>query len=105
MSRLLPAQTHLSQTGTPAEAPRTLTETAPRTLGLLDQLGFWGNLGVSLLGFAGALSILTPIGAEPLSLAAAVTAIVVGSVLGLYGMARVRPSIEITSLRVFTPVM
>jgi len=82
MSRMLPAQTHLSQTGTPAEAPRTLTETAPRTLGLLDQLGFWGNLGVSLLGFAGALSILTPIGAEPLSLAAAVTAIVVGSVLG-----------------------
>ncbi len=60
----------------------TLTETAPRTLGLLDQLGFWGNLGVSLLGFAGALSILTPIGAEPLSLPAAVTAIVVGSVLG-----------------------
>ena len=82
MSRMLPAQNHLSQTGTPAEAPRTLTETAPRTLGLLDQLGFWGNLGVSLLGFAGALSILTPIGAEPLSLAAAVTAIVVGSVLG-----------------------
>ena len=33
----------------------TLTEPAPRTLGLLDQLGFWGNLGVSLLGFAGAL--------------------------------------------------
>ena len=57
-------------------------EPAPRTLGLLDQLGFWGNLGVSLLGFAGALSILTPIGADPLSLPAAVTAIVVGSVLG-----------------------
>src|SRR6478672_5750373 len=64
------------------EAPTTLTQPAPRTLGLLDQLGFWGNLGVSLLGFAGALSILTPIGAEPLSLPAAVTAIVVGSVLG-----------------------
>ena len=31
--------------------PATLTEAAPRTLGLLDQLGFWGNLGVSLLGF------------------------------------------------------
>jgi putative hydroxymethylpyrimidine transporter CytX len=65
-----------------AEAPRNLTEAAPRTLGLLDQLGFWGNLGVSLLGFAGALSILTPIGADPLSLPAAVTAIVVGSLLG-----------------------
>jgi NCS1 family nucleobase:cation symporter-1 len=66
----------------PSEAPFTLAEAAPRTLGLLDQLGFWGNLGVSLLGFAGALSILTPFGVEPLSLAAAVTAIVVGSALG-----------------------
>jgi len=72
----------VSISGRPAEAPRTLIESAPRTLGLLDQLGFWGNLGVSLLGFAGALSILTPIGADPLSLPAAVTAIVVGSVLG-----------------------
>ena len=26
----------------------------PRTLGLLDQGAFWANLGVSLLGFAGA---------------------------------------------------
>src|SRR6476620_6796888 len=65
-----------------SEAPMTLTQPAPRTLGLLDQLGFWGNLGVSLLGFAGALSILTPFGAGPLNLPAAVTAIVVGSVLG-----------------------
>jgi nucleobase:cation symporter-1, NCS1 family len=64
------------------EAPMTLTEAPPRTLGLLDQLGFWGNLGVSLLGFAGALSILTPFGVEPLSLPAAVTAIIVGSALG-----------------------
>ncbi|HEY5116965.1 MAG TPA: cytosine permease [Nakamurella sp.] len=86
MSSSLPAQadssTASSAAGSAAEAPRTLTESAPRTLGLLDQLGFWGNLGVSLLGFAGALSILTPIGADPLSLPAAVTAIVVGSVLG-----------------------
>src|SRR6195952_4254639 len=65
-----------------SEAPHTLTEKAPRTLGLLDQLGLWGNLGVSLLGFAGALAILQPTGASPLSLPAAVTAIVVGSVLG-----------------------
>jgi putative hydroxymethylpyrimidine transporter CytX len=65
-----------------AEAPRTLLEEAPRTLGLLDQLGFWGNVGVSLLGFAGAASVLTPAGADPLGLAAAVTAIVVGSVIG-----------------------
>src|SRR6478752_8691867 len=75
----------LEPSGSPSsasEAPMTLTAPAPRTLGLLDQLGFWGNLGVSLLGFAGALSILTPFGAGPLSLPAAVTAIVVGSVLG-----------------------
>ncbi len=82
MSQPLSGQTVPPVAEPGAEAPRTLTETAPRTLGLLDQLGFWGNLGVSLLGFAGALSILTPIGAEPLSLPAAVTAIVVGSLLG-----------------------
>ena len=65
-----------------AEAPNTLTEEAPRTLGLLDQLGLWGNLGVSLLGFAGALAVLQPFGAAPLGLPAAVTAIIAGSVLG-----------------------
>jgi putative hydroxymethylpyrimidine transporter CytX len=64
------------------EAPTTLLRPPPQTLGLLDQLGFWGNLGVSLLGFAGALSILTPYGAGPLSLPAAITAIVVGSLVG-----------------------
>lgn len=64
------------------EAPTTLLEPPPQTLGLLDQLGFWGNLGVSLLGFAGALSILTPYGSGPLNLPAAVTAILVGSVIG-----------------------
>lgn len=64
------------------EVPATLLEAAPRTLGLLDQLGLWGNLGVSLLGFAGALAILAPSGAGPLSLSAAITSIVVGSVLG-----------------------
>ena len=65
-----------------AEAPTTLTEAAPRTLGLLDQLGFWGNVGVSLLGFSGAIAILAPYGVRPLSFPAAVTAIVLGSVLG-----------------------
>jgi putative hydroxymethylpyrimidine transporter CytX len=67
---------------TAAEAPTTLLEAAPRTLGLLDQLGFWGNLGVSLLGFAAAASVLAPFGASPLSLPAAITALVVGSLLG-----------------------
>jgi putative hydroxymethylpyrimidine transporter CytX len=65
-----------------AEAPKTLNEAAPRTLGLLDQFGFWGNLGVSLLGFSGAVAILAPSGVPQLSLAAAITAAIVGSLLG-----------------------
>jgi NCS1 family nucleobase:cation symporter-1 len=65
-----------------AEAPTTLNEAAPRTLGLLDQLGFWGNVGVSLLGFSGAIAILAPYGVQPLSFPAAVAAAVLGSVLG-----------------------
>ncbi|MDQ1722085.1 MAG: nucleobase:cation symporter, family, partial [Pseudonocardiales bacterium] len=65
-----------------AEAPTTLNEVAPRTLSLFDQFGFWGNVGVSLLGFSGAIAILAPYGVRPLSFAAAVTAAVVGSVLG-----------------------
>jgi hypothetical protein len=80
MSAVTPAST--TTRGPAAEAPITLTERAPRTLGLLDQLGFWGNLGVSLLGFAGALSILVPVGVAPLTFPAAVTAIVVGTLLG-----------------------
>lgn len=65
-----------------AEAPTTLNEAAPRTLSLFDQFGFWGNVGVSLLGFSGAIAILAPYGVQPLSMAAAVSAVVVGSVLG-----------------------
>ena len=56
----------------------------PQSLGLLDQFGLWGNLGVSLLGFTGAIFVLQPGGAgtPELSLAAALTAIVVGTLLG-----------------------
>ncbi|MDQ2838323.1 MAG: cytosine permease [Actinomycetota bacterium] len=68
--------------GAHAEAPNTLTETAPRTLSMFDQFGFWGNLGVSLLGFSGAIGILAPVGVPQLSFIAAVTAAIVGSVLG-----------------------
>ncbi|MFN8075400.1 MAG: cytosine permease [Kineosporiaceae bacterium] len=64
------------------EAPATLEGQAPRSLGLLDQLGLWGNLGVSLLGFTGAIVVLAPAGAQPMSVPAALTALVVGSVLG-----------------------
>jgi putative hydroxymethylpyrimidine transporter CytX len=65
-----------------AEAPLTLEEPAPRALRLVDQLGLWGNLGVSLLGFTGALYVLYPVQGATLSIAAALAAIVVGTVLG-----------------------
>jgi putative hydroxymethylpyrimidine transporter CytX len=74
------------------EAPLTLAEPAPRTLSLLDQIGLWGNLGVSLLGPVGAVLLLAPsTGLPPMSLAAAFTALVVGTVLGslLLGLAAV----------------
>ncbi len=66
----------------PTEVPRTLEEPAPRTLGLADQLGFWGNLGVSLLGFGGAIAVAAPAGFPPLPLEGAFLAVVVGTVLG-----------------------
>ena len=67
-----------------AEVARTLAEPVPQALSLLDQFGLWGNLGVSLLGFTGAIFVLQPGGAggPGLSLAAALTAIVVGTLLG-----------------------
>jgi putative hydroxymethylpyrimidine transporter CytX len=66
-----------------AEAPLTLDEPAPRALRLVDQMGMWGNLGVSLLGFTGAYFVLYPFGSGPgLSLGAAMLALVLGTVLG-----------------------
>jgi NCS1 family nucleobase:cation symporter-1 len=67
-----------------SEVGRTLAEPVPQSLGLLDQFGLWGNLGVSLLGFTGAIFVLQPggSGTPELSLIAALTAIVVGTLLG-----------------------
>jgi putative hydroxymethylpyrimidine transporter CytX len=67
-----------------SEVARTLAEPVPQALSLLDQFGLWGNLGVSLLGFTGAIFVLQPLGAgtPELSLAAALTAIIVGTLLG-----------------------
>jgi nucleobase:cation symporter-1, NCS1 family len=67
-----------------SEVARTLAEPVPRALSLLDQLGLWGNLGVSLLGFTGAIFVLQPggTGTPELSLTAALIAIVLGTVLG-----------------------
>src|SRR6202050_200057 len=67
-----------------SEPGTTLAAAVPQALSLLDQFGLWGNLGVSLLGFTGAIFVLQPGGAgtPELSLAAALTAIVTGTVLG-----------------------
>jgi NCS1 family nucleobase:cation symporter-1 len=67
-----------------SEVAHTLAEPVPQALSLLDQLGLWGNLGVSLLGFTGAIFVLQPggTGTPELSLTAALIAIVLGTVLG-----------------------
>jgi NCS1 family nucleobase:cation symporter-1 len=72
-----------------SEVARTLAEPVPQALSLLDQFGLWGNLGVSLLGFTGAIFVLQPdgTGTPELSLAAALTAIVVGTGLGTVALA------------------
>jgi putative hydroxymethylpyrimidine transporter CytX len=68
---------------------RTLADTVPQSLGFFDQLGLWGNLGVSLLGFTGAIFVLQPggVGTPELSLAAGLTAIVLGTLLGTLAVA------------------
>jgi putative hydroxymethylpyrimidine transporter CytX len=72
-----------------AEVPLTLAEPVPQPLGLLDQLGLWGNLGVSLLGFTGAIWVLRPNGSGTplLSFEAALAAIVAGTILGTLAVA------------------
>lgn len=67
-----------------SEVARTLAEPVPQALSLWDQLGLWGNLGVSLLGFTGAVFVLQPAGpgTPELSLAAGLCAIVIGTLLG-----------------------
>ena len=72
-----------------SEVARTLAEPVPQALSMLDQFGLWGNLGVSLLGFTGAIFVLQPGGAgtPELSLAAALAAIAVGTLLGTVPLA------------------
>src|SRR4051794_33319675 len=65
-----------------AEAPFTLTEPPPQVLGWLDQIGLWGNLGMSILGPVTAIFILQPFDLAQMSYVAAAAAIVVGTVLG-----------------------
>ncbi|MFE4976474.1 purine-cytosine permease family protein [Kitasatospora sp. NPDC056651] len=63
------------------EAPLVLDTEPPRTLRFRDQFALWMNLGVSLIGFSTAATVLGARGSE-LSLAAAVTAITVGTAVG-----------------------
>jgi NCS1 family nucleobase:cation symporter-1 len=68
---------------TRGEVPLTLAEPAPKVLGWLDQLGLWGNLGVTILAPVGAVSVLAPvIGGPRLSFVAAGVAVVVGTIFG-----------------------
>lgn len=70
------------------EVGLTLDAAVPRTMGFWDTAALWGNLGVSLLGFTGAIFVLAPLDTgTPMSLAAAGLALVAGSVLGTLAVA------------------
>jgi nucleobase:cation symporter-1, NCS1 family len=60
------------------DAPLTLTEPAPRLLGLRETIGLWGNLGISLLLPVAAAFVVLP--GRPLGVT--VLAIVVGAIIG-----------------------
>ena len=63
------------------EAPLTLTTDPPRTLGFVDQLAMWGNLGISLFGpITGAL-VATTTGSVGLALLAIVVGCAIGALL------------------------
>ncbi len=69
-------------TPSPTEAPTTLTLPPPRPLGMADQAALWGNLGITLTIPVAAAFVLAPAGVAPMSLAAALTAVLLGSLLG-----------------------
>jgi putative hydroxymethylpyrimidine transporter CytX len=66
----------------PTEVAPTLAGPTPKILGFTDQGALWANLGVSLLGFVGAFTVLQPPNVPQLSIVAAIVATVVGTVLG-----------------------
>jgi NCS1 family nucleobase:cation symporter-1 len=63
------------------DAPLTLDEAPPRTLGLLDSLGLWANLGVSLLLPVAAVFVVLPGRPLAVTLAAVVVGAAIGSLL------------------------
>src|SRR6478609_3616906 len=64
-----------------SEAPLTLDTAPPRTLDFRALFALWANLGVSLIGFTSAATVLGKPGQE-LGFTAAVTAIVAGTAIG-----------------------
>lgn len=83
-----------AQGGRPGnEAPFTLDEPAPKVLGFWDQSAFWANLGVSLLAFSGAYTVLAPDadGRPTISIMAGIVAMAVGTAIGglMLGLAAV----------------
>jgi nucleobase:cation symporter-1, NCS1 family len=70
-------------TATLAEPGLRLGDPQPRTLRFLDHTALWGNLGISLLGPIAAVYVVS----EGMSLLAAFTAIVAGTVIGALGLA------------------
>ncbi|GAA1840980.1 purine-cytosine permease family protein [Actinomadura bangladeshensis] len=75
------------------EVPFTLDEPAPKVLGFWDQSAFWANLGVSLLAFSGAYTVLAPDGdgRPTISIMAGIVAMAVGTIIGglMLGLAAV----------------
>jgi putative hydroxymethylpyrimidine transporter CytX len=75
------------------EAPYTLEEPPPKVLSFWDQSAFWANLGVSLLAFSGAVTVLAPDakGVPQLPILAGIVAMIVGTAIGgiMLGLAAV----------------
>src|SRR4051795_2247890 len=71
-----------TQSAPHAEAAYTLEEPPPRVLGWWDQIGLWGNLGMSILGPVTAIFILAPASGGQMSYVGAALAIIVGTLLG-----------------------
>ncbi|MFB7946302.1 purine-cytosine permease family protein [Kitasatospora phosalacinea] len=81
MTAVPSAQLSERAAGARTEAPLTLDTAPPRTLDFRALFALWANLGVSLIGFTSAATVLGASGQE-LGFAAAVTAIVAGTVIG-----------------------
>jgi nucleobase:cation symporter-1, NCS1 family len=75
------------------EVPYTLDRPAPKVLSFWDQSAFWANLGVSLLAFSGAYTVLAPDDNNnpQLSILAGIVAMAVGTLIGglMLGLAAV----------------